>query len=131
MFFITQRADTKGTGPISIVAFVLILAGTSLPVVINNLFSYIISFILFYSGFCSLQPLLPAAVSRYPNMEIKGVIMSFFNSCQFIGSGAGGLLGGIMLVYHPRYLFIFLTFIMVIGLITILGFKDFKDLKVA
>jgi MFS family permease len=130
MFFITQRADTKGTVPISTVAFVLILAGTSLPVVMDNLFTYIISFILFYSGFCSLQPLLPAAVSRYPNMEIKGVIMSFFNSCQFIGSGAGGLLGGIMLVYHPRYLFIILTFIMAIGLITILGFKDFKDLKV-
>jgi MFS family permease len=127
MFFITQRADKSGTVPISIIAFMLILVGTSLPAVINNLYAYIISFILFYSGFCSLQPLLPAAVSRYPNHHIKGVIMSIFNSCQFIGSGLGGLLGGIMLVYQPRYLFIILTFVMFIGLITIVGFRDFKE----
>lgn len=131
MFFITQRADKSGTVPISIIAFVLILAGTTLPAVINSLYAYITSFILFYSGFCSLQPLLPAAVSRYPNHHIKGVIMSIFNSCQFIGSGLGGLLGGIMLAYNPQYLFIILTFVMTIGLMTIVGFRDFKDLKVS
>lgn len=131
MFFITQRADKSGTVPISIIAFVLILAGTTLPAVINNLYAYVASFILFYSGFCSLQPLLPAAVSRYPNHHIKGVIMSIFNSCQFIGSGLGGLLGGIMLAYNPQYLFIILTFVMAVGLMTIAGFRDFRDLKVS
>lgn len=126
MYFITQKADVHGAVSISRIAFVLLLAGLAIPILLDQLSGYILSFIFFYSGFCILQPILPAAVSRHPNLHLKGIILSTFNSCQFIGSGVGGLLGGVMLAFDHRYLFIILLFAMLIGFLSMRGFTEYE-----
>lgn len=49
---------------------------------------------LFFSGFNSLEAILPSLVSRIAPRESKGTAMSFYACAQFFGIFMGGTLGG-------------------------------------
>ena len=126
MYFFARKADESGTVKICIAAILFCIAGATIPVFYNSLYSLIISFIFFYSGHCILSPVLPAAVSRYPNHQLKGSAMGVLNAFHSIGSSLGGIVSGVMLQYNPKYLFLLLALLSVVGLFVINGFKDYN-----
>jgi MFS family permease len=126
LFYLGRLADRRGTVAIALVGLALELAGFAAPILSDSLGSYIVSFALFYSGHCVLAPVLPAAVSRYPHSQLKGTVMSVFNSFQFLGSGVGGMLCGIMLEFDHRYVFIALGVLILAGAGSLMGFRDYK-----
>jgi len=126
MFYFSRKADRRGTVKVAALGMVMGIAGVMTPVFFSGLGALLVSFALFYSGFCVLQPVIPAAVSRYPEKGTRGVAMGLLNSFQFTGSGIGGLVGGIMLRYDHRMLFVLLSVLMVGGLVLLLGFREFN-----
>ncbi len=127
MFYFSRKADHQGTVKITSLGLCLSIAGAVIPLFLNGLGALVASFILFYAGYCVLQPVLPAAVSRYPDGSMKGAALGLFNSYQFTGSGLGGLLGGFMLQFDHRYLFGMLAIIMAASLAAALGFREYGD----
>lgn len=128
MFYFSRRADQRGTVRISGFAAGLSVAGALVPLFASGIVPLLISFILFYSGYCVLQPVIPAAVSRYPDAGVRGAALGLLNSFQFTGSGLGGLLGGFMLRYDYRALFALLAVFMLAGLFTVRGFREFNGI---
>jgi MFS family permease len=127
MYYFSRKADSKGTVRIAFIALLLALTGVTIPVFRSGIIWYLASFILFYSGFCILSPILPAAVSRHPDDHLKGSTMGLFNSSQFIGSGAGGIFSGFMLGAGHQYLFGTLAALLLLCCFFIIGFKDFGN----
>ena len=72
MFYLAKRADSCGTVRIAMIALALELAGVMLPIAFNSVNTLVLSLVLFYSGHCILSPLLPVAVSRYPQHGARG-----------------------------------------------------------
>ncbi|MDY6968619.1 MAG: MFS transporter [Spirochaetota bacterium] len=124
MFYFNQKADKSGTIRTSLIAITFTLAGIIIPIVFINLISYIISFILLYSGNRILSPVITAAVSRYPNNCHKGSLMGILNSFQFMGFFIGGLLGGFMYKFGHQYLFSILFVLFLFCLYSIFTLTD-------
>lgn len=127
MYFLSRKADTRGTVPIALIGFSFMLFGTIFTAIMNNLYSFIISFILYYSGFCILSPVMPAAVSKFPNTQIRGTVMSIFKSFTFLGSSIGGFASGILIEPDHRYLFGILLVLLLGAIIAISGYNDFSE----
>jgi len=127
MYYFSRKADIKGTLRITLVALFLALAGVLIPVFKTGIIWYLTSFMLFYSGFCILSPVLPAAVSRHPDSHLKGSILGLFNSSQFIGSGAGGIFSGFMFTLPHQYLFGILGILLLLCCFFIIGYKNFDN----
>ncbi|HQO01041.1 MAG TPA: MFS transporter [Spirochaetota bacterium] len=127
MYYFSRKADSKGTVRIACIALLLAVTGVMIPVFNAGIIWYLASFVLFYSGFCILSPVLPAAVSRHPDNYLKGSILGLFNSSQFIGSGAGGIFSGCMLGVGHQYLFGTLAALLLLCWFCIIGFKDFDN----
>ena len=127
MFYFSKKADHQGTVKITVLGLCLSIVGAIIPLFLEGLGALVASFVLFYAGYCVLQPVLPAAVSRYPDGSVKGAALGLFNSYQFTGSGLGGVLGGFMLQFDHRYLFGILAIITAASLLTSLGFREFKE----
>jgi MFS family permease len=126
MFYFSRKADKKGTVKIASLGILLGVAGAIIPVFFDGMVPLCVSFLVFYSGYCVLQPVIPAAVSRYPDAGVRGMALGLLNSFQFTGSGLGGLLGGFMLRYDHRALFGILALFMLAGMIAVLGFREFN-----
>ena len=116
MFYFSRKADKRGTVKIASLGILLGVSGAIIPVFFNGMLPLCVSFLVFYSGYCILQPIIPAAVSRYPDAGVRGTALGLLNSFQFTGSGLGGLLGGLMLRYDHRALFAILALFMMAGL---------------
>ena len=127
MFYFGRTADRKGTVPVVMIGLVFELAGALTALMINSLPGNIASFILFYAGHCVLSPVLPAAASRHPNTRIKGTVMGLFNSCQFIGSGLGGVIAGALLEFDHRYVFGVVCFFLLTAFISAGRFRNFAE----
>lgn len=125
MFVFARQADRRGSAAIIAVGLAFEFAGILIAIVAGGLAAYIVSFFLFYAGHCILSPVLPAAASRYPNAQLKGTVLSIFNSSQFLGSGIGGLLSGLILELHYRHVFVAAAVFTVAAFIAIAGYRDF------
>lgn len=125
MFVFARQADRRGSAAIIAVGLAFEFAGILIAIVAGGLAAYIVSFFLFYAGHCVLSPVLPAAASRYPNAQLKGTVLSIFNSSQFLGSGIGGLLSGLILELHYRHVFVAAAVFTVAAFIAIAGYRDF------
>ena len=125
MFVFARQADRRGSAAITAVGLAFEFAGILIAIVAGGLAAYIVSFFLFYAGHCILSPVLPAAASRYPNAQLKGTVLSIFNSSQFLGSGIGGLLSGLILELHYRHVFVAAAVFTVAAFIAIAGYRDF------
>lgn len=53
--------------------------------------------IVFFSAFNLLEASLPSLVSRLAPLGMRGAAMGGYATCQFLGAGVGGMLGGLML----------------------------------
>ncbi|HET7269129.1 MAG TPA: MFS transporter [Oleiagrimonas sp.] len=53
--------------------------------------------VVFFSAFNLLEANLPSLVSRLAPADLRGAAMGGFATCQFLGAGMGGLLGGVMM----------------------------------
>lgn len=53
--------------------------------------------IVFFSAFNLLEASLPSLVSRLAPAHLRGAAMGGYATCQFLGAGVGGVLGGVML----------------------------------
>jgi len=128
MFYFARVADKKGTVRVAVSGLGFELVGVLIPLFSQNLYALFISFIVFYSGHCILSPVLPVAVSRFPGRNIKGTAMSVFYSFLFLGSGLGGIISGqILEIGDHRILFGILIILLVTAVISISGFRDYKE----
>ena len=125
MFYFGRKADTHGTITIAAIGLVFELAGFAIAMFFSGITAYVAAFFLFYSGHCILSPVLPAAASRHPSPQLKGTVMSVFNSSQFLGSGIGGILSGAILEYDHRFVFVALALLTALAVVFLLGFKDY------
>lgn len=53
--------------------------------------------IIFFSAFNLLEASLPSLVSRLAPLDMRGAAMGGYATCQFLGAGVGGVLGGVMM----------------------------------
>ena len=114
---------------IAIVGLFFELIGIAIPVFSSHLYGYMASLLFFYIGHCILSPVLPVAVSRYPGTVMKGTVMSFYTSSQFMGTFAGGLLAGAIANISFTNVFFMLASVNLVGIVAIFGFKDFRNMK--
>lgn len=125
MFVFARQADRRGSALITAVGLAFEFSGILLAIFAGGLAAYIVSFFLFYAGHCILSPVLPAAASRYPNAQLKGTVLSIFNSSQFLGSGIGGLLSGLILELDYRHVFVAAAIFTLAAFVAIAGYRDF------
>ncbi len=77
---------------------VLIIAiGFATPLVINSSVGIFLMLALFFVGFHLLEPVLPSLLTRITHRDLRGLSVGIYNTSQFIGAFAGGILGGIAL----------------------------------
>jgi hypothetical protein len=53
-----------------------------------------VGLVLFFAGFTALETILPALVSIFAPLSLRGTAMGIFSSAQFFGVFTGGVLGG-------------------------------------
>jgi MFS family permease len=59
-----------------------------------DLVTLALSLVLFFAGFNLLEASLPSLISKTARATMKGTAMGVYSSSQFMGSFAGGLIGG-------------------------------------
>lgn len=73
---------------------VLILADLGL-MHFNTVLIGVIGFLwLFFTGFNLLEATLPSLISKTAPGDLRGTAMGIYSTCQFLGAGMGGSLGG-------------------------------------
>jgi len=86
----------------------------------NHFVPAVISIIVYFTGFMMLEPIMPSLMSRYAKPHMKGTASGVFNTSQFLGAFVGGAVGGYLLQYGFKPVFIFLGIITFIWLLTVL-----------
>jgi predicted MFS family arabinose efflux permease len=77
--------------------FSIATVGVSLAVAIiglGSLVGIVTALVIFFAGFNVLEAKLPALVSRAAPREARGAATGLYSSVQFLGTFAGGALGG-------------------------------------
>lgn len=62
--------------------------------------SILVSLLFFFVAFNFLETTLPAWVSKLAPSHLRGTAMGVFSSCQFLGMGLGGMVGGYLNQRH-------------------------------
>jgi predicted MFS family arabinose efflux permease len=73
---------------------ILVLAELGLMQFNASLFGIIGFLCLFFSGFNLLEATLPSLISKTAPGDLRGTAMGIYSTCQFLGAGIGGSLGG-------------------------------------
>ncbi|WP_411728440.1 MFS transporter [Methyloglobulus sp.] len=61
----------------------------------NTTLAGVIGFLwLFFCGFNLLEAILPSLISKTAPGDLRGTAMGIYSTCQFLGAGIGGSLGG-------------------------------------
>ena len=108
------RRKMKQVFMLSIV--MLLLACVLLAFSYASLWLIAFALLLFFTGFNTLEASLPSLVSKYAPADAKGTAVGIFNTHQFMGAFAGGMLGGFL--YDPasqNYTVVFLVIAAVFG----------------
>ena len=67
------------------------------PLVINSSAGIFLMLALFFVGFHLLEPVLPSLLTKVTHRDLRGLSVGMYNTSQFIGAFAGGIMGGIAL----------------------------------
>ena len=126
MYRCARRADEIGTRRIARAGFALELVGVMLPLASRSPYLLMTALTVFYSGHCILSPILPVAVSRFPDRENRGTVMSIFTASQFMGTGAGGVVGGFLMGFSPDYLFCAAALLSLGAVVVMSGYGNFQ-----
>lgn len=73
---------------------VLIVAFLGLIVFHGALMQIVALLLLFFCGFNLLEATLPSLVSKTAPGDLRGTAMGVYSTCQFLGAGIGGSVGG-------------------------------------
>lgn len=73
---------------------VLVLSDFGLMQFSTSLFGVIGFLWLFFCGFNLLEATLPSLISKTAPGDLRGTAMGIYSTCQFLGAGIGGSLGG-------------------------------------
>jgi MFS family permease len=68
----------------------------------NNVTFFILAILVFFIGFNTHEPIMQSLVSKYIKAHKRGFILSFFNSCGYLGSFIGALIGAVFVTYEEH-----------------------------
>jgi MFS family permease len=107
MFAFTRGADRGWAKPLGALAFLVFVPSALLlfrPEALGfdptRLTAVLAGGTLFYIGFTGLEPILPSMVSRSSPEVGYGTALGIYNSSQYLGSFAGGLVAGALARLH-------------------------------
>lgn len=72
----------------------LVMADVGLTQFNANLPAMIVFLWLFFCGFNLLEATLPSLISKTAPADMRGTAMGIYSTCQFLGAGIGGAIGG-------------------------------------
>jgi MFS family permease len=108
MFGFSQGADHGWGRPLATLAFLLFTPSSLLlldPAAAGldptRLTAVFVAGTLFYIAFTGLEPILPSLVSKSAPETAYGTALGFYNTCQFLGSFAGGAMAGAFSHFSP------------------------------
>ncbi|MEK9655220.1 MAG: MFS transporter [Halieaceae bacterium] len=90
------RRRGEGQDPRSVMAVTILLAvgGLFIALEAGSWALLGVGLVLFFVGFTALETLLPALVSNFAPVSLRGTAMGVFSSAQFFGVFCGGVVGG-------------------------------------
>ena len=103
MFAASGAADrgwAKATGVTAFVALsisgLLLFRGADFGLLAHPLIALTVAGMFFFSGFSSLEPVLPSLITRASPKTAYGAALGTYNTLQFLGSFAGGVASGVL-----------------------------------
>jgi len=91
----------------------------------SNVVFFIIGVLIFFIGFNTHEPIMQSLVTKYIKNHNRGKVLGFFNSCGYLGTFLGAMVGMAFVTYY-EHIFI-LSFIIVFVCILWLVFIYFLD----
>ena len=89
-----RRRELEDPRPLLALTVLLTVAGLTVAVWAVSLTTLGLGLVLFFAGFTALETILPALVSIFAPISLRGTAMGIFSSAQFLGVFTGGVLGG-------------------------------------
>jgi MFS family permease len=101
---------------------------------------FLLGMVVWFTGFNTLESLMPSLVSRLAPVRNKGAAIGVYNSAEFFGAFLGGLLGGLVLgIYGTQGVYLMCAGVIIVWLLIMLPAKPprlldtkvlrFKDLE--
>ncbi len=126
---------------IFLVGIILLLVGELMfAFVAHSTAWFLFGMVVWFTGFNTLESLMPSLVSRLAPVRNKGAAIGVYNSAEFFGAFLGGALGGLVLgIYGTQGVYLMCAGVIVIWLLIMLPAKPprlldtrvlrFKDLE--
>lgn len=90
----------------------------------HGLIPLVIALIIFFTGFNLLEPTLPSLLTKIAPEELRGFATGTFNTSQFLGAFAGGIVGGMALKHGVDKVLLFnstVTILWIAYALTLIG----------
>ena len=91
---VRRRREVDDPRPLLALTVVLTVLGLIVALGAVSLTLLGVGLVLFFVGFTALETILPALVSMFAPLSLRGTAMGIFSSAQFLGVFTGGVLGG-------------------------------------
>jgi MFS family permease len=91
---VRRRREIDDPRPLLALTVVLTVLGLIVALGSVSLTLLGVGLLLFFAGFTALETILPALVSIFAPLSLRGTAMGIFSSAQFLGVFTGGVLGG-------------------------------------
>jgi len=91
---VRRRREVDDPRPLLALTVVLTVLGLIVALGAASLTLLGVGLVLFFAGFTALETILPALVSMFAPLSLRGTAMGIFSSAQFLGVFTGGVLGG-------------------------------------
>jgi predicted MFS family arabinose efflux permease len=93
--FVILAEKKRKMKPVFLAAIVILIASNiGLMQFSSSLFGIIGFLCMFFCGFNLLEATLPSLISKTAPGDMRGTAMGIYSTCQFLGAGIGGSLGG-------------------------------------
>ena len=91
---VRRRREVDDPRPLLALTVLLTVLGLIVALGAVSLTLLGVGLVLFFAGFTALETILPALVSIFAPVSLRGTAMGIFSSAQFLGVFTGGVLGG-------------------------------------